>query len=67
MPTYTYKCNACGYVTELEREIDRRHDMVFAPHAPNNRGCDGSYKLIITPVSIPFETMRDKGVFERLN
>ena len=67
MPTYTYKCDVCGYRTELERTIPDRHNPVFAPHAPNKKGCNGTYKQIITPVAIPFETMRDKGIFERLN
>jgi len=66
MPTYTYRCTECKYTVELERTIDRRGDKVFAPHAPNKKGCPGEFKQIITAVSIPFETMRDKGIFERI-
>lgn len=67
MPTYTYRCNACGYTAELERAIEDRHNPVFAPHAPSKKGCKGEFKQIITPVAIPFETMRDRGIFERLD
>jgi predicted nucleic acid-binding Zn ribbon protein len=66
MPTYVYKCTECGYSAELERTIDRRGDKVFAPHAPNKKGCKGVFKQIITMTSTPFETLRDKGVFERI-
>jgi len=66
MPTYTYRCTECKYIAELERTIDRRGDKVFAPHAPNKKGCKGEFKQIITAVAIPFETMRDKGIFERI-
>jgi predicted nucleic acid-binding Zn ribbon protein len=67
MMTYTYKCTECGYKVELERSIEDRDNKVYAPHAPNKTGCKGEFRKIITPVAIPFETMRDKGVFERLD
>jgi putative FmdB family regulatory protein len=66
MPTYTYKCSECGYKVELERDIEDRDNKVFAPHAPNKKGCNGEYRKIITATSTPFETLRDRGVFERI-
>jgi predicted nucleic acid-binding Zn ribbon protein len=66
MPTYVYKCTECGYITELERTIDRRGDKVFAPHKQSKKGCPGEFKQIINyAVAVPFETMRDKGILSR--
>ena len=68
MPTYVYRCTECKYTVELERTIDRRGDKVFAPHKPSRKGCKGEFVQIINYApAIPFETMRDKGIFERLN
>jgi len=63
MPTYTYKCDVCGDKMEVKREMEERHDYINNDW--HTLKCDGVYRLIITVPSIPFEHMRDRGVFDR--
>lgn len=63
--TYTYKCSKCKKVVELRRLMDDRGNPVVG-EKHSKRGCDGEFRQIITAVSVPFEHLRDKGVFERI-
>jgi len=61
---YEWKCPQCGEIAEVERVAD---DYQLGP-SQNEAVCMHpveDYTRIITSTSVPFETLRDKGVFER--
>lgn len=56
MPTYEWKNKRTGEYVEVERRISDSH---VPPDLP------GEWSRVVTsPICVPFETLRDKGVFE---
>ena len=61
---YEWRCQVCGECTEVERHVD---DYQLGPsenEAACTCGCE-NYTRKIGVSAVPFETLRDQGVFER--
>lgn len=61
---YEWRCTKCKAITDVTRSVS---DMDTAPTRKESQcGCRGQYDRIMSLPHVPFETLRDKGVFERL-
>jgi formylmethanofuran dehydrogenase subunit B len=61
---YEWKCEVCGEICDIQRSVA---DMDMGP-SDNEAACDcgvGNYNRIISKSNVPFETLRDRGVFDR--
>lgn len=60
---YEWKCQECGTITDANRKVDDR-DI-----PPDELSCKHKVNLatrIVSKPTTPWETLRDTGVFERL-
>lgn len=58
MPAYEWKNEKTGERVEVHRERMAEYNI-----PPDE---SGDWVRVIVPVAVPFETLRDKGVFEHL-
>jgi predicted nucleic acid-binding Zn ribbon protein len=64
MAIYTWHCKVCGDLMEVERPMADYDKPVH--NDAHDAKCDGEYVRKITQVAVPFEGLRDKGIFERV-
>jgi len=58
---YEYRCTLCGRLIEAVRKIEERDYPI------DLEGCRHNFKhVIVSPPSIPFEHLRDQGMFDRV-
>ena len=67
---YEWKCRVCGHVTTVHRsvaDIDVPPEGAETNHEPEcqEKGSNDELYRIISSPSVPFEHLRDKGVFDR--
>lgn len=64
MPMYEWKCTKCGVRVEVQRPVSEYNQgprtISEIPASP----CDHDWVRVISVAAVPFETLRDKGVFE---
>lgn len=63
MPVYEYRCISCEEVFTEVRKVKDRHEpaCLECPLCGMNEDFN---RIMFTPSFTPFETLRDKGVFE---
>lgn len=62
---YEWRCQRCGETAEVDRVVE---DRDLGP-SENECGCmcgAENYTRILSRPNVPFETLRDRGVFDRL-
>ena len=66
---YEWKCTECPYRVTVHRRLDDRDTPPTKEEAAAAGGptiaCDHQWVRVISTASVPFEHLRDKGVFER--
>lgn len=60
---YEWRCDDCSHITDVQRSVADR-DM--GPEEKCSK-CGGTkHTRILSKTTVPWETLRDNGVFERL-
>jgi len=61
---YEYRCTLCGRLIVAVRKIEERD---YPIDLGNIEGCLFNFmNVIVSPPSIPFEHLRDQGMFDRV-
>jgi hypothetical protein len=69
---YEWKCPVCGRISEVQRsvkDIDVRptdEELAHEAECPD-KGLNTELVRIVSKSNVPFETLRDRGMFERLD
>lgn len=60
---YEWRCGGCQHLEEVERKMA---DYLVGPDYPCPECKVNEWTKILSKASVPFETLKDQGIFERI-